>query len=89
MKLYLHQFGIPSCALNSELPVTSRCHIVQQFNAGMYDIIIASDEKSLDDPTHGKGAPTNPNVKKVIFHASFNYSTKIMNISLYYKIKTE
>jgi len=64
LKLYLHQFGIPSCALNSELPVTSRCHIVQQFNAGMYDIIIASDEKSLDDPTHGKGAPTNPNVKK-------------------------
>lgn len=55
LKLYLHQFGIASCALNCELPVTSRCHIVEQFNAGMYDIIVASDERSLDDPTNGKG----------------------------------
>jgi ATP-dependent RNA helicase DDX56/DBP9 len=52
LKLYLNQFGIPSCALNCELPVTSRCHIVQQFNAGIYDIIIASDELSLDDPNY-------------------------------------
>ena len=52
LKLYLHQFGIPSCALNCELPVDSRCHIVQQFNAGIYDIIVASDELSLDDPNY-------------------------------------
>jgi len=63
LKLYLHQFGIPTCALNCELPVTSRCHIVEQFNAGMYDIIVASDEKSLDDPTNGQGAPE-PKAKK-------------------------
>merc|ERR1712136_56080 len=64
LKLYLHQFGIPTCALNCELPVTSRCHIVEQFNAGMYDIIIASDEKSLDDPTNGQGAQPESKPKK-------------------------
>ncbi|GAB6023312.1 putative ATP-dependent RNA helicase ddx56 [Chamberlinius hualienensis] len=49
MKLYLEQFGIPSCALNAELPVASRCHIVEQFNEGLYDILIASDEKTLEE----------------------------------------
>lgn len=50
LKLYLEQFGIPSCVLNSELPAAARCHSVAQFNQGLYDIIIASDERSLDVP---------------------------------------
>ncbi|KYQ47479.1 putative ATP-dependent RNA helicase DDX56, partial [Trachymyrmex zeteki] len=45
LKLFLEQFGIPTCVLNSELPATSRCRAVSQFNSGTYDIIIASDEK--------------------------------------------
>ena len=49
MKLYLEQFQIPVCVLNSELPVASRCHIVEQFNKGLYEAIVASDEKFLDD----------------------------------------
>lgn len=44
LKLFLEQFSIWSCVLNSELPVNSRCHIVEQFNSGLYSIIIASDE---------------------------------------------
>ena len=31
-----------------------RCHIVEQFNSGMYDIIIASDETTLDSSTTSK-----------------------------------
>ncbi|XP_064602237.1 probable ATP-dependent RNA helicase DDX56 [Liolophura sinensis] len=50
LKLFLEQFGILSCVLNSELPTASRCHIVTQFNDGLYDIIIASDETMLSDP---------------------------------------
>ncbi|XP_017287730.1 probable ATP-dependent RNA helicase DDX56 [Kryptolebias marmoratus] len=50
LKLFLEQFGIPACVLNSELPVQSRCHIITQFNQGFYDIIIATDEQSLADP---------------------------------------
>jgi ATP-dependent RNA helicase DDX56/DBP9 len=50
LKLFLEQFGIPTCVLNSELPATIRCLSVNQFNQGVYDIIIASDEKALDEP---------------------------------------
>ncbi|XP_050483680.1 probable ATP-dependent RNA helicase DDX56 isoform X2 [Bombus huntii] len=50
LKLFLEQFGIPTCVLNSELPAVSRCRAVTQFNSGTYDIIIASDEKSLEEP---------------------------------------
>ncbi|KAI5362380.1 putative helicase, P-loop containing nucleoside triphosphate hydrolase [Septoria linicola] len=44
VKLFLEQFGIRSCVLNSELPVNSRLHVVEEFNRGVYDIIIAADE---------------------------------------------
>ncbi|MCJ1404538.1 ATP-dependent DNA/RNA helicase, partial [Xylographa trunciseda] len=47
LKLYLEQFGIRSCVLNSELPVNSRIHVVEEFNKGVYDIIIASDEHEV------------------------------------------
>uniref|UniRef100_A0A0P4WSL6 RNA helicase n=1 Tax=Scylla olivacea TaxID=85551 RepID=A0A0P4WSL6_SCYOL len=54
LRMYLEQFGINSCVLNSEMPVASRCHIVEQFNSSKYDIIIASDEQSLEDPKINK-----------------------------------
>ncbi|XP_004349501.2 ATP-dependent RNA helicase dbp9 [Capsaspora owczarzaki ATCC 30864] len=44
VKLFLEQFGIRACVLNSELPQNSRYHIVQEFNRGVYDYIIATDE---------------------------------------------
>ncbi|KAG8531371.1 ATP-dependent DNA/RNA helicase [Bacidia gigantensis] len=44
LKLFFEQFGIKSCILNSELPVNTRIHIVEEFNKDVYDIIIASDE---------------------------------------------
>jgi ATP-dependent RNA helicase DDX56/DBP9 len=53
LKLFLEQFGIKSAALNSELPVKSRYHIVQEFNRGVYDYIIATDEgNELKHETH-------------------------------------
>ena len=47
LKLYLEQFGTKSCILNSELPINSRIHVVEEYNKGVYDIIIASDEQEL------------------------------------------
>lgn len=47
VKLFLEQFGIRSCILNSELPVNTRIHVVDEFNKGVYDIIIASDEVEM------------------------------------------
>lgn len=48
LKLFLEQFGILSCVLNSELPASSRCHAISQFNEDVYKILIASDEKSME-----------------------------------------
>uniref|UniRef100_A0A8C4JC36 RNA helicase n=1 Tax=Dromaius novaehollandiae TaxID=8790 RepID=A0A8C4JC36_DRONO len=45
LKLFLEQFGIAACALNSELPARSRCHVITQFNRGIYDYIVATDEE--------------------------------------------
>ena len=52
VRLFLEQFGIRACVLNSELPVNSRLHIVQEFNKNVYDIIIATDENEVlgDEP---------------------------------------
>ena len=47
LKLFFEQFGIRSCILNSELPVNSRIHVVEEFNRNVYDIIIASDENEV------------------------------------------
>ncbi|EEQ31366.1 ATP-dependent DNA/RNA helicase [Microsporum canis] len=47
LKLFLEQFGIKSCILNSELPANSRIHAVQEFNKGVYDIIIAADDQEV------------------------------------------
>ena len=44
LKLFLEQFSIPSAVLNSELPVKSRENIIQQFNKGKFDYLIATDE---------------------------------------------
>lgn len=52
LKLFLEQFGIKTCILNPELPVASRCHVVDLFNQGKYQTIIASDEKTAADATN-------------------------------------
>ncbi|XP_054043678.1 probable ATP-dependent RNA helicase DDX56 isoform X1 [Rissa tridactyla] len=46
LKLFLEQFGVPACALNSQLPARSRCHVITQFNRGIYDYIVATDEEA-------------------------------------------
>ncbi|WFD00361.1 RNA helicase [Malassezia yamatoensis] len=46
LKLFLEQFGLRTCVLNEELPVNSRFHIVEEFNKGKYDYIIATDANS-------------------------------------------
>ncbi|WEW57108.1 ATP-dependent DNA/RNA helicase [Emydomyces testavorans] len=80
LKLFLEQFGIKSCVLNSELPVNSRIHVVQEFNKGVYDIIIAADDQecvgeirkkeleTTEQPNHGDedeaGEVEQPSIKR-------------------------
>ncbi|KAF9480534.1 DEAD-domain-containing protein [Pholiota conissans] len=47
LKLFLEQFSIKTCVLNSEVPLNSRYHVVQEFNKGVYDYIIATDESGV------------------------------------------
>ncbi|XP_028391173.1 probable ATP-dependent RNA helicase DDX56 [Dendronephthya gigantea] len=60
LKLFLEQFSIKTCVLNSELPHNSRCHIVEEFNKGIYDYIIATDE-NIDS---AKSSKPHKNVNK-------------------------
>lgn len=46
LKLFLEQFQIRACVLNAELPLSSRQHMVEEFNRGVYDTLIASDVKT-------------------------------------------
>lgn len=54
LKLFLEQFGIKSAVLNGELPQNSRLHILQQFNVGLFELLIATDDgKSLQPVSSG------------------------------------
>ncbi|XP_004676599.1 PREDICTED: probable ATP-dependent RNA helicase DDX56 [Condylura cristata] len=54
LRLFLEQFSIPTCVLNGELPLHSRCHIISQFNQGFYDCVIATDTEVLGNLVKGK-----------------------------------
>ncbi|CAK9785032.1 putative ATP-dependent RNA helicase [Cutaneotrichosporon oleaginosum] len=49
LRLFLEHFGIKCCVVNSELPLASRYHVVEEFNRGVYDVVIATDEATPDD----------------------------------------
>lgn len=51
LKLFLEQFHIRSAVLNAELPLRSRLNIIEQFNVGNFDYLIATDE-STDAKSH-------------------------------------
>ncbi|KPV74583.1 uncharacterized protein RHOBADRAFT_37630 [Rhodotorula graminis WP1] len=48
VKLFLEKYGIKSGVLNAELPFNSRYHAVQEFNRGVFDYLIATDESGLE-----------------------------------------
>jgi len=48
LKLFLEKFGIKSGVLNAELPFNSRYHAVQEFNRGVFDYLIATDDSGLE-----------------------------------------
>ena len=56
IKLFLEQFGIKSATLNSDLPVESRVHIVEEYNRGIYDFLVATDESLKEKSTRKSDA---------------------------------
>ncbi|KAG2535545.1 DEAD-box ATP-dependent RNA helicase 16-like isoform X2 [Panicum virgatum] len=50
LRLFLEKFGIRSAVLNAELPQNSRLHIIEAFNARLFDYLIATDDtKTKED----------------------------------------
>ncbi|XP_071828435.1 probable ATP-dependent RNA helicase DDX56 [Apostichopus japonicus] len=74
LKLFLEQFSIRSCVLNSLLPAGSRMHIIIQFNCGLYDIIIAAGDsykfKGKDQVANEEKEKLKQKVKDVEFGVS-------------------
>lgn len=64
VKLFLEQFGIKSCVLNSELPLASRLHIVEEFNKNIYNILIASDETEILGTQENESRPKKKSKKE-------------------------
>ena len=48
LKLLLEQFHIRSSVLNGELPIHSRLNIIEQYNVGNFDFLIATDESATN-----------------------------------------
>ena len=46
VKLFLEQFHIRSAVLNAELPLKSRLNIIEQYNVGNFDYLIATDDST-------------------------------------------
>jgi len=63
LKLFLEKFGIRSGVLNSELPFNSRYHAVEEFNKGIFDYLIATDESENNLPAEKKSSKEAPPVE--------------------------
>ncbi|KAM0841514.1 hypothetical protein ACQ4PT_058948 [Festuca glaucescens] len=49
LRLFLEKFGIRSAVLNAELPQNSRLHIIEAFNARLFDYLIATDDNKTKE----------------------------------------
>lgn len=59
LKLFLEQFHIRAAVLNAELPLRSRLNIIEQFNVGNFDYLIATDESTNAKSHSNKTSTTN------------------------------
>ncbi|KAK6151125.1 hypothetical protein DH2020_016057 [Rehmannia glutinosa] len=64
LKLFFEQFGIKSAVLNAELPQNSRLHILEEFNAGLFDYLIATDDSQSAEEHNDKESRARKKSKK-------------------------
>ncbi|PON40348.1 P-loop containing nucleoside triphosphate hydrolase [Parasponia andersonii] len=63
LRLFLEKFGIKSAVLNAELPQNSRLHILEEFNAGLFDYLIATDDREAKEKEEANGKSNNKQTK--------------------------
>ncbi|KAL9318491.1 hypothetical protein ACSQ67_015008 [Phaseolus vulgaris] len=74
LKLFLEKFGIRSAVLNPELPQNSRLHILEEFNAGLFDYLIATDlsqSKEKDELSKESNAVSRKSRKRAKLDSEF------------------
>jgi ATP-dependent RNA helicase DDX56/DBP9 len=49
VRLFLDAFGIRCSVLSADLPLNSRHHILQEFNRGLFDVLVATDDVHAAD----------------------------------------
>ena len=54
-RLFLDAFGIRCSELHAEMPLNTRNHVLQQFNRGLFDYLIATDDVYVSSDLGGKG----------------------------------
>nr|CAD1827528.1 unnamed protein product [Ananas comosus var. bracteatus] len=52
LRLFLEKFKIRSVVLNAELPQNSQLHILEEFNAGLFGILIVTDDNQTKEKDH-------------------------------------
>ena len=57
LRLFLERFGVRAATLHSELPANSRAHALAEFNKGLFDFMIATDDtdRRAAQPRDGDG----------------------------------
>ena len=63
-RLFLHKFGVLCVALHSELPANSRAHILEEFNRGVHDVLIAAADDDSSNSLDGSNANDKENAKE-------------------------
>ncbi|WCJ41471.1 ATP-dependent RNA helicase DBP9 [Euphorbia peplus] len=71
LKLFLEKFGIKSAVLNAELPQNSRLHMLEEFNAGLFDYLIATDDKDTKEKLPAENVESNNSKKKKPLDSEF------------------
>ncbi|CAD6206498.1 unnamed protein product [Miscanthus lutarioriparius] len=65
LRLFLEKFGIRSAVLNAELPQNSRLHIIEAFNARLFDYLIATDDtKTKEEKQTNKENKKEPKISR-------------------------
>ena len=60
-RLFLDAFGIRCSEIHAEMPLNTRNHVLQQFNRGLFDYLIATDDVQGDSAKEG---PKSKNKKR-------------------------
>lgn len=65
LKLFFEQFSIKAAVLNAELPFNSRQHTILEFNKGIFDYLIATDESVEKDQLEDDDEEDEPEMEAI------------------------